>query len=738
MRQWLALILFALLAPAPAVAEDAMIVLDASGSMWGQIKGEAKIAIAKKVLNDVVAASPADRRLGLIAYGHRREGDCADIEQIAPVAAPRTAIQAAVSKISPKGKTPMTGSVRLAAEGLQYSKNKATVVLISDGIETCAPDPCAAAAALEKAGVDLTVHVVGFDVKEAHEQAQLRCIAENTGGQFFSAADSAQLTSALRKTVAEAAPVSTSANLSLRATELSGGYLIDKGLTWTVTPAAGGAPVAKRENVGSFDLTLPAGVYDVAVSRPSDGLKGEEKGVTLRADSGRTVTIALEFPLAATIRTEPVAQAVAGTTLKVHFTGPQRPNDFIALVAPDEPPGAYSTYVFVTRGNPALLRMPAKPGRYEARYVLGAPARVLAKAVVEATPATATLDAPASAIAGDVIKVAFTGPEPGPGDWVTVVNADDKPTKYNSYYYATKPSPAEIRMPLEPGDYELRYVQANEVVLARRPIRVLRADASLLAPETAIAGETVKVAFTGPPGRSSDWITVVKADDPPTKYNSYYYTSKPSPAEVRMPFEPGEYELRFIQGGSKVIATRKIIVTPATASLEAQASAIAGVTIKIGFKGPPPGPGDWVTVTKPDDRPEEHDKYYYATNPSPASVRMPFEAGVYELRYIQGGKHVLARRPIRIEPATATLDAPAAAKAGSIIKIGFTGPAPEADDWVTITRPDDPPTKYTSYHYVRRGGPAEIKAPIAPGAYEIRYVQGTKHILARRPITIAP
>jgi Ca-activated chloride channel family protein len=44
------------------------------------------------------------------------------------------------------------------------------------------------------------------------------------------------------------------------------------------------------------------------------------------------------------------------------------------------------------------------------------------------------------------------------------------------YAYARNGSPATIRMLEEPGQYELRFVQGNERVLARRPIAVTPAD----------------------------------------------------------------------------------------------------------------------------------------------------------------------------------------------------------------------------------------------------------------------
>jgi Ca-activated chloride channel family protein len=59
-----------------------IIVLDASGSMWGQINGEAKIDIAKRVVSDLLSTLDPSLELGLVAYGHRRKGDCTDIESL--------------------------------------------------------------------------------------------------------------------------------------------------------------------------------------------------------------------------------------------------------------------------------------------------------------------------------------------------------------------------------------------------------------------------------------------------------------------------------------------------------------------------------------------------------------------------------------------------------------------------------------------------------------------------------
>ncbi|MFH2045215.1 MAG: hypothetical protein ABIK92_08705 [Pseudomonadota bacterium] len=59
-----ALIFLLTLSTADCMAADysnrMILKLDASGSMWGQIDGKAKIVIAKEVLNDLIDTMPQD------------------------------------------------------------------------------------------------------------------------------------------------------------------------------------------------------------------------------------------------------------------------------------------------------------------------------------------------------------------------------------------------------------------------------------------------------------------------------------------------------------------------------------------------------------------------------------------------------------------------------------------------------------------------------------------------------
>ena len=166
---------------------EVVFILDASGSMWGQAGGKAKIAIAKEVMAQAVPGLPAEVRLGLVAYGHRKKGDCSDVEVlVAPGSSDRAGLLKKVQALSPKGKTPIAGSLKQTAEMLKSKENETTIVLVSDGMETCDADPCGVVKALKASGIKFVLHVVGFDV-DAKGKQQLTCLAQAGGGKYFSA-----------------------------------------------------------------------------------------------------------------------------------------------------------------------------------------------------------------------------------------------------------------------------------------------------------------------------------------------------------------------------------------------------------------------------------------------------------------------------------------------------------------------------------------------------------------------
>jgi Ca-activated chloride channel family protein len=190
-------------APLAALAEgqNVLIVLDSSGSMAGRVSGETKTAIAERVVTDLVENMPSDMMVGVVVYGARSpraRNDCNDIEVLQPMGPPDSAaLGTALRDVKPLGMTPIGNSLRRAAEVLRDQPGKSTIVLVSDGTESCQGDPCQVAREVhESTGIDVKVHVVGLDVA-AGERDTLECVAQSGGGNYYAAENEEQLRAAL-------------------------------------------------------------------------------------------------------------------------------------------------------------------------------------------------------------------------------------------------------------------------------------------------------------------------------------------------------------------------------------------------------------------------------------------------------------------------------------------------------------------------------------------------------------
>ena len=200
----------------PAGAETGRsiaLILDASGSMNGKLAGGAvKIDAAKEAVSQVVSKLPADARLSFRAYGHqshRSKKDCKDTQLLvdfAPARDARLPIEEKMKSLKAQGYTPISYVLELAAKDVagEGAQNR-SVVLVSDGKETCQGDPCAVARALAKADSKLVVHTIGFGV-DAAAKYQLQCIAKVARGKYFEASSTQELASALGTAAQAPAP----------------------------------------------------------------------------------------------------------------------------------------------------------------------------------------------------------------------------------------------------------------------------------------------------------------------------------------------------------------------------------------------------------------------------------------------------------------------------------------------------------------------------------------------------
>ncbi len=181
-----------------AGARNLIFMIDGSASMAEPLADLPKMESVKGALVDLAATPGEGDNIGLIAFGHRRKGDCADVETLlTPGPHGQEALFRKLVAISPMGVTALAGALGHMSEILKELGGPGTLILLADGQDTCMGDPCAIAGRIRRMHGDTIIHVIGLKIAN-EDQGQLACIAEKGGGRFFPVQDPDGLVAALR------------------------------------------------------------------------------------------------------------------------------------------------------------------------------------------------------------------------------------------------------------------------------------------------------------------------------------------------------------------------------------------------------------------------------------------------------------------------------------------------------------------------------------------------------------
>jgi Ca-activated chloride channel family protein len=174
--------------------QNAVILMDASGSMKGMVQGGEKMVLAKGAVNEFAGELSDNAHVALAVYGHtgsNQESDkaesCRAIETVYELSPyDDDVFQTSLLRFEATGWTPLAAGIEHAKnllgpfQGEEYAN---TVYIVSDGIETCGGDPVQAAKALKESGIEANVNIIGFDVDDEGQQ-QLKQVAEAGGGTY--------------------------------------------------------------------------------------------------------------------------------------------------------------------------------------------------------------------------------------------------------------------------------------------------------------------------------------------------------------------------------------------------------------------------------------------------------------------------------------------------------------------------------------------------------------------------
>lgn len=456
----LVVVAFAVLAGSTGVwAEDAppraLVILDGSGSMWGQIEGAPKIEVMRAGLSRLVDQMEGRTDLGLMGYGHRRKSDCKDIDlAFSPGPIDAAGAKAWLAKFSPRGKTPMASALELAGETLAQGGSGGHIVIVTDGADNCRRDPCAVATELMAADPSLRLHVVVLGAT-AEDMGRTLCIAKAGKGLVEKVSSPAEIDPALDRVMAaitgapepsEPSAATGPPGLRLALRLGPGGADVTDGIAWTV----------KHDGREVYSGSAPRPALDLApgsyvVTATSGGITAEHN-----------IEVAADGPTAAVLD---LGAGIVRISLQAGTGAAAIDDTFYTVYKSDPATGAQLATVAVGRGSPPPLLLPA--GSYRALFEQGL-ARIERALAVEAGREITTN------IAFDIgtLSVAARAVEGGPVlDDVYITIAEDDPEAPGGRREITTSAAAEPVFTLRAGLYHLQVEHGGAVATAEATVR---------------------------------------------------------------------------------------------------------------------------------------------------------------------------------------------------------------------------------------------------------------------------
>jgi hypothetical protein len=192
----------------PGFAEDApkssapppptIIVLDASKGMNSKIGRTTRLTTERSELAQAVKKYGTKLSLGLVAFGHRKASNCADVEIRAKAGELTAATQAKLLDVKAKGQSPIGAALANAAKAAPSPDGRLDIVLIAGEPDDCDSDICVLAHELKEKRPALRISVVGF-ASRVTGLDKLSCAAAATGGDFITATNPAEFKFGLAK-----------------------------------------------------------------------------------------------------------------------------------------------------------------------------------------------------------------------------------------------------------------------------------------------------------------------------------------------------------------------------------------------------------------------------------------------------------------------------------------------------------------------------------------------------------
>lgn len=339
---------------------------------------------------------------------------------------------------------------------------------------------------------------------------------------------------------------------------------------------------------------------------------------------------------------------------QVTFKGPGQPWDYVGIVpkgSTQPSPDQWSEAVSNLQEGTFTLTAPLIAGDYQLAYYSTRAGKTFASQDLKIEDVTYRLTAPESVPSGGLISVKWEGAG-ARSDHLTLVpkGSPEGTINHGMVMQVIEANPLQLKAPIQQGEYELRYISGdlNWKTQTSTVLKVTAPEITLTHPATVMAGSVLKVKYLGP-NNSGDFVTLVPEGSPDGTYLDMTWTADGNPALVPTPELPGSYEVRYMnREGFIVLHSQKVTLSEPKANLQVPAVGKAGSAIRFLWSGPG-GPKDQIVLARQGSEPTEWLESYALGQALQLDIRLPGEAGNYELRYLTQNGVVLASAAIKVQ-----------------------------------------------------------------------------------------
>lgn len=193
------ILLFVVLGMAFSLASPYLLVIDASGSMDEFIPpeyNETKMEAAKRAATSFVDRT--EEEIGLVVFDEcDYQGDISSggIRLLQDFTTDKSSLKGKINDLSPNWDTPIADALEESKAYIQSTRGYGTIILITDGEETCGGDPVSVAGDIYGENLG-RVHVIGYLIGGEAEETAME-IASAGGGQYYSVESADELEAAL-------------------------------------------------------------------------------------------------------------------------------------------------------------------------------------------------------------------------------------------------------------------------------------------------------------------------------------------------------------------------------------------------------------------------------------------------------------------------------------------------------------------------------------------------------------